>query len=313
MDWKINEICNLWRKAMASASSPSSSSARWTDPVAFGFVIVTAYWLLRETRLQDVTLALIIVIAVSVAACLMELAFSFRWCPLYGEVLGARTLFRAGRRWFGCLIDLGTVVLLWFLLPEYAQTAYRPLFEAMGLVLPVAPFVMAIVIIYGEWRFGPVEDDVYQFSALILGPRERLNLPVLWNGILSWLIKGFFLPLNFSELSAHIGRLRAAEHVVHQAWWPIVVHWISTAIYAALLAAIISGYLFGSRLFGNHVRSLDQSWFGWIVTLSCYGPLSLGVSYWLNFHVPFAGRPAWQTPWVVQTGGAGSVAVLLGC
>jgi hypothetical protein len=91
-----------------------------------------------------------------------------------------------------------------------------------------------------------------------------------------------------------------------------VFYWISTAIYAALLAAIIPGYLFGSRLFGNHVRSVDQSWFGWIVTLSCYGPLSLGVSYWLNFHVPFAGRPAWQTPWVVQTGGAGSVAVLLG-
>ena len=135
---------------------------------------------------------------------------------------------------------------------------------------------------------------------------------MLQEGAASWLVKGFFLPLNFCELSNLIERLRASDTVVLAASWPLFVQLVTTFIYASLLAAIIPGYLFGSRLFGNQVRRTELSWFGWAVTLSCYNPLADGVfGHWVNYHA-IQPRPSWATPWVTLSGGTGVIAWALG-
>ena len=64
-------------------------------------------------------------------------------------------------------------------------------------------------------------------------------------------------------------------------------------IQALLAAAIVPGYFFSARLIDTQIKKVEQSWFGWAVTLSCYPPLMMGVfGGWLIDGIP--GAPPWK-------------------
>jgi hypothetical protein len=291
---------------------PPPSVARWTDPVVFLAVSVGTYAALRTSSLDNVQLALALAACVSVVACGLELASGKSKWPAIPVQATSQILKRSLKRWLGSMLALGCVLMMWLIVPEYDRALYRPLFQAMPIALPIMPIFMAGCILYGEWRLGAAADDAWQFGLFALGRWRQIDWAVARDGVFAWFIKGFFLPLNFCALAEDFGNFRGSEPALMSAPWPIVVHTVGTMIFTALLAAIVPGYLFGSRIFGNQVRSTDQSWFGWIVTLSCYPPLLAPVfDHWLEYHA-YAARPWWREPWVVQTEGLVAIAYVLG-
>ena len=124
--------------------------------------------------------------------------------------------------------------------------------------------------------------------------------------------KGLLSSSQFLRSGGNAQDLRGTELALIGTPWPIVVQTVGSMSYAALLATIVPGYLFGSRLFGNHVRQTAQTWFAWVVTLACYPPLLEGVfDHWLQYHA-YSAHPWWREPWVVRTGDASFIAYAIG-
>ncbi len=92
--------------------------------------------------------------------------------------------------------------------------------------------------------------------------------------ILFVLVKLFFLPtmINFAydNLDSLFGLIRNFQ------WYSFVL----TIVFAADTLIFAFGYLFEFRILGNIVKSVEPTFFGWIVALICYPPFN---SYAGNF------------------------------
>jgi protein-S-isoprenylcysteine O-methyltransferase Ste14 len=206
------------------------------------------------------------------------------------------TLRRATIKWLGVMAGTATIFLAWLVLPEYARGSYQPLFDAARCLLPYFPVVCALWILYSEWRLGPEEDDAWHSGLAILGHWRAVKWKVVGRGALGWLVRGFFLPLNFCALVAFLRMFRGVEAEALSGLWLQVQNTLILMLSALLAAAIVPGYLFSARLLGTQIRKVEASWFGWAVTLCCYPPLMGAVfGNWLNFYGAGAtARPPWM-------------------
>lgn len=275
------------------------SCVRWFDPILIAALEIGVYAVYRLSSLTNVELALLLVGAVSVPMCVLEIVQAhWRYTPR-PAVRAMLTLHRAMTKWLGVMLGLAGLLLIWSALPEYSHASFRPLFEAMHIVLPYVPIVAGALVGFTEWRLGPVEDESWQLGLLALGRWKQIDWVILRAGLFGWLVKGFFLPLNFTALVDLLGQFRYTEALVLVDSWPQAQHILDRMVFAMLLAAIIPGYLFSSRLLRTDIRRVEQSWFGWAITLSCYPPLLNGVfDQWFNYH-PYTTRPIWLEPWAV--------------
>jgi protein-S-isoprenylcysteine O-methyltransferase Ste14 len=211
-------------------------------------------------------------------------------------------------KWLGVLAGIAVTVFAWFLLPEYARDGYQPLFDTMHCLLPWLPGICAVWIFLTEWRVRPEKDYSWHIGMLALGQWHEVDWRSVRLGALAWLVRGFFLPLNFCAFVTFLGMFRGAEGAALSGSWPHVQYGVILMLSALLAAAIIPGYFFSARLLGTEVRKVEASWFGWAVTLSCYPPLMTGVfGSWLNF---YGVTPSGAEPWTQVMGG--SAAGILG-
>ena len=273
------------------------SCVRWTDPLINAGAAIVSYVLFRNADISNTALALIVCLAVTLAVGAMEI----RRAPWRRKARPDISLELAARRalvkWAGMMTGLACILAAWAMLPEYSQIGYHPLFEAMHIVLPLVPFVAAGVLVFTEWRIGPVHDHSWHMGLLALGRWDEIDWAAVRNGLLGWLVRGFFLPLNFRALVSFIGRFRGMEAEIFQSSGPQAHGFIILMISALLAAAIVPGYFFGARLTGTEIKKVDHSWFGWTVTLACYPPLSGAVlMQWFAFSSGSNG-PFWSMPW----------------
>ncbi|HEV2619008.1 MAG TPA: hypothetical protein VGU23_03620, partial [Acidobacteriaceae bacterium] len=244
-------------------------------------------------------LVLVVVGTVTLPMCILELAQAWRRATRRPTVPFGHTVRSAATKWIGTMLGFAGVLLAWCTLPEYARVSYRPLFDTLPIILPAVPPATALVILVTEWRLGPVPDHAWHFGLLAIGRWRKVDWMAIRDGALGWLVKGFFLPLNFCSLVEIVAQFRGNEAAILTAPWPAMVASITTMILAVLIVTIIPGYLFSSRLLGTEIRKIDHSWLGWGVTLSCYPPLLSGVfDHWFNYF-PYRPNPVWMKPWAV--------------
>lgn len=279
------------RRAQPDAPPPRSCVGLY-DPLLSAGVAAGLFAACRDLPWSDTELALCLCLAVTFLLCGVEIART-PWRSRKRPSLPLSTVaYRSAIKVLGALAGLGCCMAGWSVLPEYAQKAYAPFFEAMNATLPYALAATVACILFTEWRLGGQKDYAWHLGMLVTGRRRRADWRMVRKGLLCWLIRGFFLPLNFSALAAFVGAIRHAD--MAGASWPQAVAITTTAIWALMAAAIIPGYLLGSRLFGTEVRKVEQSWFGWTVTLSCYPPFLHSVfGMWFNFGA--GGETAWAS------------------
>ena len=275
------------------------SVARWYDPFVSLFVMVSLFLILTHTGISDTALVLVVVGAVTLVMCAFEWA---RVRPTLAPGPGPATtplLRRVIIKWTGVMTTVLGSMFLWWLIPFYTGAHYKPLFTLGPLLLPWFAVALIPYLFYTEWRLGEARDYAWNIGLAITGTFTGIDWKSVRDGALSMLVRTVFLPLNTCFIIANTPHLRDQPwHIVLESPTPQSHALILMAIYAVLIVAIIPGYLFSFRLLGTHTRAVDRSWFGWMVTLSCYPPLLAGVfGQWFAYN-KFRFEEPFMKPWI---------------
>lgn len=213
-----------------------------------------------------------------------------RWAPSWPRTL---------TKFAGLLGSLGFIAALYALFPEYHGDFYRRYHEMLALILP--PWlVLALPYLYAvDARMAQPHDAYWRLGRLLLGRWRDADRAVLWNHLLGWLVKGFFLPLMFTYLCQGIDKLMAFDFQQLSAF-RFVYDFLFEFLYFADVALVTMGYLLSLRLTDTHLRSAEPTMLGWSVALVCYQPFwgLVGPQYLAYEARPTWGEWLWNTPWL---------------
>ena len=281
-----------------SARLPESVS-KWMDPFVLCAVVLGVYAVVSPLAVSTLTLSITIVIAAIVVMGLLEWFRSTKPAIKYSL---RDSLPYAFITWLGTLGGLAIVVLAWGTLTEYQSAYYGAFFQTLPLIIVFAPVVSALFILAAYRVRGPSIHGGYQLGLVLIGRMREVDWYLLRDDLLSWFIRGFFLPINFCELVLSIDAFRGQEFSLLNGSWVAGEYYLLLMIYALIVATVTPGYLFGSRLINTETKAISSSWFAWTVTLACYSPFE--AVFFLNLfdYNPSSPDPSWMQPWVTHMG-----------
>lgn len=271
------------------------SVSKWADPFILCATTLVAYWAFSRAPISNLVLAAAIVGAASSVMTLLE------WVrlPVVAQRQPLSKIFsHSVTTWLGTLAGLALTCALWGTLAIYRDAYYAPFFDILPLILIATPVLSALFILAAESLLGPSVQGGYQLGLVLLGRTREVNWHLVRDNLLMWLLRGFFLPINFCELVRAMGVFRGHELSLLQGSWVAGEYYALIMIYALIIAAVTPGYLFGARLIGTETKAISSTWFAWVVTLACYAPFEVVVfKNWFNYN-PVAASPVWFQPWV---------------
>jgi protein-S-isoprenylcysteine O-methyltransferase Ste14 len=190
-----------------------------------------------------------------------ELDFS-RWRP---------SLRRLIVKFTGLTASVGFVAFLYWLFPEYHGAFYDRYFDAMKLLLLIGSVVSIPYIYCIDAVMIEPEDGLWHVGMLALLRLSKIDPVKLWQHLLSWLVKGFFLALMFTYLCNDLESLlsRGAPRLDT---FTSLYEYSYSFLYFIDVAFGTAGYIFSLRLTDTHFRSTEPTMLGWVVTLVCYEP-----------------------------------------
>ncbi|MGA8706641.1 MAG: isoprenylcysteine carboxylmethyltransferase family protein [Steroidobacteraceae bacterium] len=168
--------------------------------------------------------------------------------------------------------SLGCIALLYWLFPEYAaQGFYANFWEAMRTLLPLWAIAAVPYIYWVDQRLAEPRDALWQMGRLLLGQWQDVSGAVVWQHLLGWLVKGYYLPLMFTYFCGNLDKL------LHYDLTLLVdfkgyYDWAYFTLYFIDVALVSMTYLMSLKLTDTHIRSAEPTCFGWLVALICYEP-----------------------------------------
>lgn len=293
------------------------SVGRWFDPFVSVGIIIATFFLLYKTSISDVYLTLLIMLFTSLylfASEFMRARWKFEDRPRQTLIeIFDRTI----TKFFGVLVGILAIFFAIWLFPAYDNVNnLRRLHEA---IIPSLVFILPIsflVILATEYILGEKRDGTYQFGLLARGKMREINWRIFGDGFLEWLLRCFFLQINFYAAVWYITNIRTRGVPIFSWDFATFITQLDLAIFGAIVLSILPGYLFASRLIHTELKKVDRTWFGWAINLSCYPPLNAAVfGAWVQY-MPrgelarmYNSTPAWAYytdayPWLLFFVGA---------
>jgi isoprenylcysteine carboxyl methyltransferase (ICMT) family protein YpbQ len=295
---------------MASDARPRSCTG-WADPFVAQGAVGLLFWIGSDTSLLNSTTALILVAGVFLALAPLEIwRAPWRRQPSSSDVLW-RIILRAYVKLFGCAAGLAIIASLYWLLPEYRKPFYEPFFAVLWQLRVLIPCVI-VYFFYAEWRFPAGNDGYWQMGMLALGQYRSVDYTVLKRNVLTWLLRGFFLPIMFGDLVAGVEIMRLTTWD-SAASVPLLVDNVIVACFTFELAVVVAGYAAPCRLLDNYIREVESTGAGWFATLICYGPFySFLFAHYFAYRSE-VGWDSWLADWPIARGfwGTGIIIVVL--
>jgi protein-S-isoprenylcysteine O-methyltransferase Ste14 len=188
-----------------------------------------------------------------------------------------------GVRGCGMLATVALVALAYALFPEYRGNFYDPYWQFLRALAPLA-WLAPLYLLWADPRLADSHDEYHEFGLLILGQWRKCRRPVVARHLLGWLVKAFFLPLMVvyagNEIRATGLALQDFSPRIGMKLYSLCYH----LSYTIDLLFCVVGYASATRLFDNHIRSVDSTVGGWLVALMCYQPFySVIGRYYLQY------------------------------
>lgn len=259
------------------------SVARWYDPfVNIGTALLLFVCILR-LPLSNTKSVAVIVVGVAMVQAFVEICRQrtyTHWHPVSWTEVKTRFL--------GIVAGVGTVLFFLWLIPEYLDSKYaQPLSEVKYLYAAVVLLCALPTLYITNAYLGNKKDGTYEMGVVLsrfFGQSKKVDWGLVRDGLLEWILRGFFLVLNFTTAVALIAPFKLGGIPPMPSDFVQGVLLFLKFNFLILICTIIPGYMFSSRLLGTEVRNLDRSAFGWLVTFVCYNPLvSVTFVAWLNY------------------------------
>jgi protein-S-isoprenylcysteine O-methyltransferase Ste14 len=181
---------------------------------------------------------------------------------------------RVGIKLVGLYFTLLLVAFFYRIFPEYYYGFYDTYWGlAKSLLIIIAAGAIPYFIVLDRYMAAP-EDAYWKLGMIVLGSGKGVERDGLKTHFLGWLIKAFFLPLMFTALCGNIGFMKAHPILpaIRQGDFPSFFNCMENYIFTVDLVIISVGYILTLRIFDNHIRSAEPTFYGWFVALMCYQP-----------------------------------------
>lgn len=140
--------------------------------------------------------------------------------------------------------------------------------DDLTFLLPVLLLLIPAYVVMTEHLHGKTEDASSSFGTILRG-KGRWEASAHKKLVLSWVVKAFFIPLMYGNLTI------VCEKLLILGVLPQMHNWITWFVLMGLCIDLLVGtvgYVGASKLLRTEVINVDDSWFGWIVCLICYAP-----------------------------------------
>jgi protein-S-isoprenylcysteine O-methyltransferase Ste14 len=276
----------------------SLSVVKFYEPFLAIFIVVISYFFLYKTEISNVDLTLALV-AIS--------SFFYFWMEIYKQGFGKIFTVKQGLldslknsfiKFLGVLLGTAFIFTAFWLFPEYHSYKYFAYIEeAVPIFLVFFLPVSFLGILAAELFVGTEKDAEYFFGKLFFLDLENINWGKVKTGILEWVIRLFFLTLNFLAAVLLISNFRLGNPLTLGVDFLTSVLSILGILYLLIIFTILPGYIFSSRLINTQVKKIDLTMLGWMATFVCYPPFFdlLGKEY-LNYTgvvMQNTGQQAW--------------------
>ncbi len=286
------------------------SVGSWFDPLVSVAIIVAVFLTLYRTSASDVTITLVMALLASGYLFCSELARA-PWKIVDRPTRSLNNVIDTTvTKFIGVLLGISFIFFLVWLFPSYDDTInLNRLREA---VVPVLLFVVpaSLILIFAtEYILGNKQDGTYQFGLLARLHIGEIDWKIFFDGVREWLLRCFFLLINFYALTWYINFLRVNGVPDISGDFVVFITRLDLAIFMLIVASILPGYIFASRLIGTELKKVDRTWFAWAINLSCYPPINSALfGGWVRY-VPAAeteavyhGTPAWAYHTIAHPG-----------
>ncbi len=209
---------------------------------------------------------------------------------------------RVAVRLCGLLVTLALIAFIYWLFPEYRGPFYAPYWEFLRTIAP-AGVLVPLYFLWADTRLQDPDDEYLSFGYLVLGKWHRSRWPQVRHHLLSWAVKGFFLPLMSVYLNEEMQALFTISAGISQGHWSSYDLFYHLSYCADLLFCVV-GYATSMRILDSQIRSVEPTIFGWLIALVCYQPFYSVIGkyylqyddsiYWDNWLQPWPGvRAVW--------------------
>ncbi len=283
------------------------SKGSWFDPLVTVAIIISVFLTLYQTGISHVYLTLVIALLTSAYLFCSELTrapWTLRERPAQPLL---DVLERTFTKFFGVLVGISFLFFLVWLFPAYDNaTNLARLREAIfPVLLFIIPASFALIFVT-EYILGEKRDGTFQFGLLVRMKIRDINWTIFFDGVREWLLRTFFLLINFYGAVWYIAYLRENGLPDINGDFATFITRLDLAIFGMIVLSILPGYIFASRLIGTELKKVDRTWFAWAINLCCYPPINAALfGAWVRY-VPAAetagvyqGMPAWafHTQW----------------
>lgn len=217
---------------------------------------------------------------------------------------------RVAVRLCGLVVTLALIAFIYWLFPEYSGAFYAPFWQFLRTVAP-AGVLVPVYFMWADTRLQDPEEEYLSFGYFVIGRWNRARWPLIRHHLLSWGVKGFFLPLMSVYLNEEMQALFNISSAISHGHWSSFDLFYHLSYCADLLFCVV-GYATSMRLLDSQIRSVEPTVFGWLVALMCYQPFYSVISkyylqyddsiYWDNWLQPWPGvRAVWGVLIIVLT------------
>lgn len=277
------------------------SVGRWFDPIISVAIIIGVFLSMYRTTATDVQISLVIALLTSAYLFTSEIMrapwkLTDRPARSIPEIVESTTT-----KFIGVLVGIAFIFFLVWLFPAYDNAVN--LSRLREAILPTLAFVIpaSLILIFAtEYILGEKRDGTFQIGLLARMRVREINWTIFFDGVREWLLRCFFLLINFYAIVWYIAYLRAYGLPDIHGDFVTFISRLDLAIFGLIVGSILPGYIFASRLIGTELKKVDRTWFAWAINLSCYPPINNALfGSWVRY-VPasetdaiYNGTPAW--------------------
>ncbi|GIL16534.1 MAG: membrane protein [Oligoflexia bacterium] len=259
---------------MKNTTLPESATRGWVVLAGFLTFMITIL-ALKHYQVQDRTIAAMISIGATVVVLAVLDIFVVKvhrrestgldWSKNDPSI--SRTL----TKFIGLLGSIGFIAFLYWLFPEYHGSFYDSFYEFFWMILPWW-LVLSLPYIYIlDSKQKSPRDSYYQMGSLVMLKFDKVNFAEIWQHLLGWLVKGFFLPLMFTYLGNDISKFIAFDFstIVD---FKTFFDFTFDNLFLFDVGIVSMGYIMSLKLLDSHLRSTEPTMRGWLVAVICYQP-----------------------------------------